>query len=108
MVSMDVFASAFGFDAKSDDVWTTLGKVTAVSGNTLSVLLGGSATPMEYESYCLAEVGDIVFVPDTLSGGYFEACVIGIGEKDKRVNGQYVTGIPYVGKYGGNYCIPES
>ena len=62
MVAMDVFASAFGFDAKSDDVWTTLGKVTAVSGNTLSVLLGGSATPTECEAYCVAGVGDIVFV----------------------------------------------
>lgn len=62
MVGMDAFASAFGFDAKSDDVWTTLGKVTAVNGSTLSVLLGGSATPTECEAYCLAEVGDIVFV----------------------------------------------
>lgn len=62
MVSMDAFASAFGFDAKSDDVWTTLGKVTAVNGSTLSVLLGGSATPTECEDYCLANVGDIVFV----------------------------------------------
>lgn len=62
MVAMDVFAHAFGFDAKSDDVWTTLGKVTAVNGSTLSVLLGGSATPTECEAYCLAEVGDIVFV----------------------------------------------
>ena len=62
MVSMDVFASAFGFDAKSDDVWTALGKVTAISGNTFSVMLGGSATPMECEAYCHAVVGDIVFV----------------------------------------------
>lgn len=62
MVSMDAFASAFGFDAKSDDVWTALGKVTAVSGNTLSVLLGGSATPTQCEAYCTASVGDVVFV----------------------------------------------
>ena len=62
MVSMDVFASAFGFDAKSDDVWTALGKVTAINGNKLSVLLGGSATPTECEAYCVAGVGDIVFV----------------------------------------------
>ena len=62
MVAMDVFAHAFGLDSKSDDVWTTLGKVTAVSGNTLSVLLGGSATPTECEAYCVAGVGDIVFV----------------------------------------------
>lgn len=65
MVSMDAFASAFGFDAKSDDVWTTLGKVTSINGSTLSVLLGGSATPTECESYCLAEVGDVVFVAIT-------------------------------------------
>lgn len=62
MVSMDVFASAFGFDTKSDDVWTALGKVTSVNGNILSVMLGGSATPMECEAYCHANVGDIVFV----------------------------------------------
>lgn len=62
MVSMDAFASAFGFDAKSDDVWTTLGKVTAISGTTVTVLLGGSATPMECEAYCLPVVGDVVFV----------------------------------------------
>lgn len=65
MVSMDAFASAFGFDAKSDDVWTTLGKVTAVGSGTLSVLLGGSATPTECEAYCVAGVGDIVFVAIT-------------------------------------------
>ena len=63
MVSMDAFASAFGFDAKSDDVWTTLGKVTAISADgKLSVLLGGSATPAECEAYCVADVGDVVFV----------------------------------------------
>ena len=63
MVSMDVFASAFGFDAKSDDVWTALGKVSAVNADgTFSVLLGGSATPTSCEPYCLAKVGDIVFV----------------------------------------------
>lgn len=65
MVTMDAFASAFGFDAKSDDVWTTLGKVTAVGSGTLSVLLGGSATPTTCEAYCLASVGDIVFVAIT-------------------------------------------
>ncbi len=63
MVSMDAFASAFGFDAKSDDVWTTLGKVTAVnSDGSLSVLLGGSATPTRCEAYCVASSGDIVMV----------------------------------------------
>lgn len=74
MVSMDAFASAFGFDAKSDDVWTTLGKVTAVNGGTLSVLLGGSATPTECEAYCLASVGDIVFVAITKGRARAIAC----------------------------------
>lgn len=62
MVAMDVFAHAFGLDSKSDDVWTTLGKVTAVHGATVDVILGGSATPTECEAYCLPKVGDIVFV----------------------------------------------
>lgn len=62
MVSMDAFASAFGFDAKSDDVWTTLGKVTAITSGRASVLLGGSATPTECECYCPCTVGDTVFV----------------------------------------------
>lgn len=53
------------------------------------------------------KVGDIVFMPNTLEGGYVEVCVIGIGEKDKRVNGQYVTGIPYVGRWGVGFCKPE-
>lgn len=74
MVTMDAFASAFGFDAKSDDVWTTLGKVTAVNGGTLSVLLGGSATPTECEAYCLAGVGDIVFVAITKGRARAIAC----------------------------------
>lgn len=74
MVAMDVFAHAFGFDAKSDDVWTTLGKVTAVNGGTLSVLLGGSATPTECEAYCVASVGDIVFVAITKGRARAIAC----------------------------------
>lgn len=74
MVSMDAFASAFGFDAKSDDVWTTLGKVTAVGSGTLSVLLGGSATPTECEAYCVAGVGDIVFVAITKGRARAIAC----------------------------------
>lgn len=74
MVTMDAFASAFGFDAKSDDVWTTLGKVTAVGSGTLSVLLGGSATPTECEAYCLASVGDIVFVAITKGRARAIAC----------------------------------
>ena len=74
MVSMDAFASAFGFDAKSDDVWTTLGKVTAVNDGKLSVLLGGSATPTECEAYCLASVGDIVFVAITKGRARAIAC----------------------------------
>lgn len=74
MVTMDAFASAFGFDAKSDDVWTTLGKVTAVGSGTLSVLLGGSATPTECEAYCVAGVGDIVFVAITKGRARAIAC----------------------------------
>lgn len=74
MVTMDAFASAFGFDSKSDDVWTTLGKVTAVGSGTLSVLLGGSATPTECEAYCLASVGDIVFVAITKGRARAIAC----------------------------------
>lgn len=74
MVNMDAFASAFGFDAKSDGVWTTLGKVTSVNGSTLSVLLGGSATPTECEAYCLASVGDVVFVAITKGRARAIAC----------------------------------
>ena len=62
MVAMDEFASAFGFDAKSSDTWTTLGKVTAVSGTTLTVKLGGCSSTTPCEAYCLAAVDDIVFV----------------------------------------------
>ena len=62
MVAMDEFANAFGFDVKSSDTWTTLGKVTAVNGSTLSVKLGGSSSATSCEAYCLADVGDIVFV----------------------------------------------
>lgn len=79
MVTMDAFASAFGFDAKSDDVWTTLGKVTAVGSGTLSVLLGGSATPTECEAYCVAGVGDIVFVAITKGRARAIACKGGGG-----------------------------
>ena len=53
------------------------------------------------------KVGDIVFVPDCVSGGYFEACVIGFGKKNQIVNGHFVTNLPYVGKYGSKYCAPE-
>lgn len=62
MVTMESFAQAFGFDAKPDDTWTTLGKVTAVNGNTLSVKLGGSTSTTDCEAYCLADVGNIVLV----------------------------------------------
>ena len=85
MVAMDVFAHAFGLDSKSDDVWTVLGKVTAINGNKLSVLLGGSATPTECESYCLADVGDIVFV--VISKGKARAVAVkGGGEKKLDAN----------------------
>lgn len=62
MVALDVFAHAFGFDEKNDGAWFALGKVTAVNGSKLSVLLGGSATPTQVESYCTAAVGDVVLV----------------------------------------------
>ena len=78
MVAMDVFASAFGLDDKSKESWTTLGKVTAVSGNTLSVLLGGSSTPTECESYCAASVGDIVLV--VIMNGHARAVAVKGGD----------------------------
>lgn len=62
MVDMADFAQAFGLDSKSSDTWTTLGKVTAVSGTTLTVKLGGSSSTTTCEAYCLANVDDIVFV----------------------------------------------
>lgn len=62
-VSLDDLASAFGFNVKSDSDWSTLGKVTAVnSDGTISALLGGSSTPTTCATYCLASVGDIVYV----------------------------------------------
>lgn len=65
MVAMDEFASAFGFIKAAGGTWTTLGKVTAVSGSTLTVQLGGSDDTTECEAYCPAAVGDIVFVAIT-------------------------------------------
>lgn len=62
MVSMDAFASAFGLASKQGETWFTLGKVTAVNGSKLSVLMGGSATPTECEAYCIAGVGDVVLI----------------------------------------------
>ena len=96
MVAMDVFASAFGFDAKSDDVWTTLGKVTAVNSGKLSVLLGGSATPTECEAYCSAKAGDVVYV--IISKGAPRAVA--------RKGGDYLSDTAYVAR--GSKLIPES
>lgn len=62
MVSMDAFASAFGLASKQGETWFTLGKVTAVNGSKLSVLMGGSATPTQCEAYCIAGVGDVVLI----------------------------------------------
>ena len=62
MVNMDAFASAFGLASKQGETWFTLGKVTAVNGSKLSVLMGGSATPTECEAYCIAGVGDVVLI----------------------------------------------
>ena len=102
MVTMESFAQAFGFDVKPSDTWTTLGKVTAVSGNTLSVLLGGSSTATDCEAYCIAGVGDIVLVVITngaaravaRKGGISDVLFIG-----GRVSGDFddleTTGIYY-------------
>lgn len=62
MVSMDAFAAAFGLASKQGETWFTLGKVTAVNGSKLSVLMGGSATPTQCEAYCIAGVGDVVLI----------------------------------------------
>lgn len=86
MVTMESFAQAFGFDAKSSDTWTTLGKVTAVSGNTLSVKLGGSTSTTECEAYCLADVDDVVFVVITNGAARAVACK---GGCDKVLNSDF-------------------
>ena len=63
MVTLDTIADAFGFNQRMDADWSTLGKVAADNGDgTLSVLLGGSATPTTCQAYCIASAGDIVFV----------------------------------------------
>ena len=62
MTTLDDFAAAFGFDSGSENLWTTLGKVTAIDGGTFSVKLGGSETATDCDAYCSAEVGDIVLV----------------------------------------------
>lgn len=85
MVTMESFAQAFGFDAKPSDTWTTLGKVTAVSGNTLSVKLGGSSTATDCEAYCIAGVGDIVLVVIT-NGAARAVAVKGGGNKSAMLD----------------------
>ena len=62
-VTLDDFASAFGFDANRETIWTTLGKVAAVNQDgTLSVQLGGASNPTSCDAYCIADVGDVVLV----------------------------------------------
>ena len=74
MVAMDEFAGAFGLDGKTPGTWTTLGKVTAVSGNTITAMLGGSSTATGCEAYCPAAVGDVVFVVVTDGKARAVAC----------------------------------
>ena len=62
MTTLDAFASAFGFDSHRDSIWVTLGKVTAVSGSTHTVMLGGSDVGTACDAYCHAAVGDVVLV----------------------------------------------
>ena len=78
MVDMADFAQAFGLDSKSPDTWTTLGKVTDVSGTTLTVKLGGSSSTTQCEAYCLAAVDDIVFV--VITDGKARAVAVKGGE----------------------------
>jgi len=90
MVSMEQFASAFGIDTKSDDVWTTLGKVTAVNGDgTLSVMLGGSSSASTCDAYCVASVDDVVFV--VITGGRARAIAVR-GGKYLPITGGTLTG----------------
>lgn len=62
VTTYDAIADAFGFGEIKNYDWFTLGKVTAVDGTKLKVLLGGSAVPADCESYCYAQVGDVVLV----------------------------------------------
>lgn len=62
MTTYDAIADAFGFGEIKNYDWFTLGKVTAVDGTKLKVLLGGSSVPADCESYCGAQVGDVVLV----------------------------------------------
>lgn len=47
------------------------------------------------------EIGDEVYVPDDISGGYEVHKIVGFG-KDGVVNGIEIDGLPYVDKYGTN------
>ena len=62
MTTYDAIADAFGFGQIRNYDWLTLGKVTAVNGTKLKVLIGGSSVPADCEAYCPAYVGDIVLV----------------------------------------------
>lgn len=92
MVAMDVFAHAFGLDSTDKTPWFTLGKVTAKSGSTLSVLLGGSATPTEVADYCSAAVGDIVIVAVIDGQSRAIACKDGFDGKYLPLSGGTLTG----------------
>lgn len=62
MTTYDAIADAFGFGQIRNYDWLTLGKVTAVNGTKLKVLIGGSSVPADCEAYCPAIVGDVVLV----------------------------------------------
>ena len=102
---MDEFASAFGFDAKSSDTWTTLGKVTAVSGTTLTVKLGGSSSTTQCEAYCLAAVDDIVFV--VITDGKARAVAVKGGE-DLLLDNNYEIRRSYVDSTAANNSVSNN
>ena len=98
MTTLDTVAEVFGFDAnsKGDVLWTTLGKVTSVSGSTFGVMLGGSDVATECEAYCLARVGDVVLV--VVSKGRPRAVA--------RKGGEYLSDMTYTAR---SYkLIPEN
>lgn len=63
MTTLDTVANILGFTQRDEKSWFTIGKVTAVNGSTLKVILGGSDTATDVEAYYYgAKVGDIVIV----------------------------------------------
>ena len=105
MVDMADFAQAFGLDSKSPDTWTTLGKVTAVSGTTLTVKLGGSSSTTTCEAYCLAAVDDIVFV--VITDGKARAVAVKGGE-DLLLDSNYEIRRSYVDSTAANNSVSNN